>query len=163
MKNLLQDIEEVLLMGPGPSCVPAEVYWALSQKTLGHLDPYFLSVMDQTQELLRCVFQTANTFTIPVSGTGSAGMETSLCNFIEPGDPVLICVGGYFGERLVEIAGRYGANVRRMDKPWGQVYRTEEIQAELKKFHAKIVVLVQGETSTGALQQNGFIGLRSAR
>jgi alanine-glyoxylate transaminase/serine-glyoxylate transaminase/serine-pyruvate transaminase len=140
------------LLGPGPSNVPPAVLQALALPPVGHLDPQFLELMSAIQEQLRYAFQTENELTIPMSGTGSAGMEASLCNFIEPGDPVLICVNGYFGERLFEMAGRYGANVQRLDKPWGEVFSMDEIAAALEKQPARLVALVHGETSTGALQ-----------
>ena len=89
MKNLLENIEEILLMGPGPSCVPPQVYTALSRKTLGHLDPYFLKIMDELTEMLRRIMNTKNKLTIPISGTGSAGMEACFVNLVEPGDKVL--------------------------------------------------------------------------
>jgi alanine-glyoxylate transaminase/serine-glyoxylate transaminase/serine-pyruvate transaminase len=98
------------------------------------------------------LFGTENQLTIPVSGIGSAAMEASLCNFIEPGDEVVIGVNGYFGERLCDMAGLYGAAVRRLEKPWGEIFAPEEIEAELKKKPAKLVALVHAETSTGALQ-----------
>lgn len=140
------------LLGPGPSMVHPRVLSAMSHPVLGHLDPEFLGVMTDVQELLRYVFQTENELTIPVSGTGSAGMEAALCNFIEPGDDVLIGVNGYFGERLCDMAGRYGAEVHRMDKAWGGVFSLEEVQTELEKRTYKLVALVHAETSTGALQ-----------
>lgn len=141
-----------ILLGPGPSMVPPRVLRAMAQPLLGHLDPQFLDLMTEVQELLRFVFQTENQLTIPVSGTGSAGMEASLCNFIEEGDQVLVAVNGYFAQRIVEIAGRYGARIRTLEKPWGEVFTTEEIEAELKTNPAKLVAMVQGETSSGALQ-----------
>ena len=149
---------ERILLGPGPSMVHPRVLSALSHPVLGHLDPKFIDVMTDVQELLRYVFQTDNQLTIPVSGTGSAGMEAALCNFIEPEDDVLIGVNGYFGERLCDMAERYGANVHRMEKPWGQVFTLEEIQAELENRAYKLVALVHAETSTGALQPLDGIG-----
>lgn len=146
------DTSERILLGPGPSMVHPRVLRAMAQPLVGHLDPQFLKVMNEIQELLRYVFQTKNELTIPVSGTGSAAMEAALCNFIEPGDEVLIGVNGYFGERLCDMAGRYGAVVRRLEKPWGTVFSPDEIEAELKQKPAKLVGLVHGETSTGALQ-----------
>lgn len=143
---------ERILLGPGPSMVHPRVLRAMAQPLVGHLDPQFLKVMNEIQELLRYVFQTKNELTIPVSGTGSASMEAALCNFIEPGDEVVIGVNGYFGERLCDMAGRYGAVVRRLEKPWGEVFTPEEIEAELKQKPARLVALVHGETSTGALQ-----------
>ncbi len=143
---------ERILLGPGPSMVHPRVLRAMAQPLVGHLDPQFLTIMEEVQALLRDVFQTENALTIPVSGTGSAAMEASLCNFIEPGDEVLIGVNGYFGERLCDMAARYGAVVRRLEKPWGDIFTPEEIEAELSKKPAKLVALVHAETSTGALQ-----------
>ncbi len=141
-----------ILLGPGPSMVHPRVLRAMAQPLVGHLDPKFIDLMNEVQDLLRYAFRTKNQLTIPVSGTGSAGMEAALCNFIEPGDPVLIGVNGYFGERLCDIAGRYGAEVRRIDRPWGQVFDPDEIEAALKQKPAKLVALVHAETSTGARQ-----------
>jgi alanine-glyoxylate transaminase/serine-glyoxylate transaminase/serine-pyruvate transaminase len=124
----------------------------MAHPLVGHLDPAFIHLMDEVQELLRFVFQTENRLTIPVSGTGSAGMEAALCNFVEPGDPVLIGVNGYFGERLCDMAGRYGAEVRRLERPWGEVFTVEEVEAALQQRPTKLVALVHAETSTGALQ-----------
>jgi alanine-glyoxylate transaminase/serine-glyoxylate transaminase/serine-pyruvate transaminase len=119
---------------------------------VGHLDPEFLRVMEDVQDLLRFVFQTENELTIPVSGTGSAAMEASLCNFIEPEDRVLVAVNGYFGERLIDMAGRYGARVDRIDRPWGEVFDPDEIDIALQEKRYKLLALVHAETSTGAEQ-----------
>jgi alanine-glyoxylate transaminase/serine-glyoxylate transaminase/serine-pyruvate transaminase len=119
---------------------------------IGHLDPAFLAVMDDVKDLLRYVFQTKNEFTIPVSGTGSSAMEAALSNFIEPGDRVLIGVIGYFGERMVEMASRYGATVDRIDVAWGEVLDADKVAAALKKHSYKLLAVVHGETSSGALQ-----------
>ncbi|MFN2177672.1 MAG: pyridoxal-phosphate-dependent aminotransferase family protein [Anaerolineales bacterium] len=143
---------ERVLLGPGPSMAHPRVLRAMAQPLVGHLDPQFLEVMNEVQELLRFVFQTENEFTLPVSATGSAGMEAALCNFIESGDEVLVAVNGYFGERLCDMAGRYGARVTRLDKPWGEVFDPVEIEDQLKKSAPKIVAMVHAETSTGALQ-----------
>ncbi len=141
-----------LLLGPGPSMVHPRVLGAMAMPSIGHLDPDFLAIMDEVQELLRTVFETTNRLTIPVSGTGSAGMEAALCNFIEEGDPILICVNGYFGERMIDMATRYGADVHRIDVPWGDIFRAEQIQEALQAHPAKLVAIVHAETSTGALQ-----------
>ena len=141
-----------ILLGPGPSMVAPRVLQALAHPPLGHLDPQFLEVMGEVQTLLRHVFQTENQLTIPVSGTGSAGMEAALCNFIEPGDDVLVAVNGYFGERLVEMAGRYGVQVDRIDRPWGEVFELAEVESALQQKAYKLLALVHAETSTGALQ-----------
>ncbi len=146
------NISPRILLGPGPSMVAPRVLNALSTPVIGHLDPEFLALMQEVQELLRFVFQTENELTVPVSGTGSAGMEASLCNFIEPGDNVLVAVLGYFGERLVEMAGRYGAQVDRIDRPWGDVFDPDEIKTALNKKKYKLLAFVHAETSTGVLQ-----------
>jgi alanine-glyoxylate transaminase/serine-glyoxylate transaminase/serine-pyruvate transaminase len=143
-----------ILLGPGPSMVHPRVYHAMAMPTIGHLDPQFLAVMNEVQELLRYVFQTKNVLTIPVSGTGSAGMEAALCNFIEPGDAVLIAVNGYFGERMCDMASRYGAQVDRMECAWGSIFEPAEIDKALGRKKYKLFGVVHAETSTGALQQN---------
>ena len=145
-------IKPRILLGPGPSCVHPRVLQAISNPMIGHLDAQFVELMNQEQEMLRNLFRTHNSLTIPVSGTGSAGMEASICNFIEPGDPVLICVIGYFGERIVEMATRYGAKVSRIDCPWGEVVDPDQIKDALKKTPARLVAIVHTETSTGVMQ-----------
>ena len=146
------DPTQRILLGPGPSTASPRVLRAMSTPLVGHLDPQFLSVMNEVQQLLRYVFQTENEFTIPVSGTGSAGMEAALCNFIEPGDRVLVAINGYFGERLYDMASRYGAQVDRLERPWGEVFDPSEIQVALKGKNYKLLALVHAETSTGAWQ-----------
>jgi alanine-glyoxylate transaminase/serine-glyoxylate transaminase/serine-pyruvate transaminase len=141
-----------LLLGPGPSMVHPRVLRAMASPLVGHLDPYFLQVMEMTQSLLRYAFGTENDLTIPISGTGSAAMESALANVIEPGDPVLICINGYFGHRLQDMAGRYGAQVRTIEKPWGEVFEAAEVKEALEQTPAKVVAIVHAETSTGALQ-----------
>ena len=141
-----------ILLGPGPSMVHPRVLRAMAAPLVGHLDPEFITLMNETQQMLRYVFQTQNELTIPVSGTGSAGMEAALCNFIEPGDNVLIAVNGYFGERLCNMAARYGTQVDRLDRPWGEIFDPGEIEAALSKKHYKLLALVHAETSTGAMQ-----------
>lgn len=143
-----------ILLGPGPSMVHPRVYHALAMPTIGHLDPEYLTIMNEVQSLLRYVFQTQNQLTIPVSGTGSAGMEAALCNFIEPGDDVLIAVNGYFGERLCDMASRYGAQVDRIDCAWGDVFEVSTIESALNKKQYKLFAIVHAETSTGARQPN---------
>ena len=151
------------LMGPGPANIPPRVLKALSTPILGHLDPAFLAIMDDTVHLSRQVFRTTNQLTIPVSGTGSAGMEAAVCNALEPGDTAVIGVNGYFGERIVEMAGRYGAKVVRVDAEWGKTIAPEQFEAALKKeSKVKLVAVVHAETSTGVLQPLPEIG-RMAR
>lgn len=141
-----------ILLGPGPSCASPRVLRAMTTPLLGHLDPEFLQVMEEEQQLLRALFQTENDLTIAIPGTGSAGMEAALCNFIESGDEVLVVSIGFFGERLSEMALRYGAHVKRLEIPWGQVVDPAEIAAALKSKRYKLLALVHAETSTGALQ-----------
>jgi alanine-glyoxylate transaminase/serine-glyoxylate transaminase/serine-pyruvate transaminase len=146
------NIQGRILLGPGPSIVPPRVLHALSHPLVGHLDPQFLELMNEVQELLRYVFQTDNPLTIPVSGTGSAGMEAALCNLIEEGDSVLVCVNGYFSTRMVQIAKRYTQRVHRLDRAWGTVFTPEDLDRALSEHPAKIVALVHIETSTGTRQ-----------
>ena len=141
-----------LLLGPGPSSVHPRVLRAMSTPLLGYLDPEFLKLMDETQDLLRYTYQTENTLTLPVSGTGMAGMEAVLSNLLEPGDKLLVCSAGFFGNRLEEVARRHGVEVTKIEKPWGEVFTPEEIGAALRSSKAKAVALVHAETSTGALQ-----------
>lgn len=141
-----------LLLGPGPSNVHPRVMQAMTAPMIGHLDPVFLETMDRIQQLLRYVFQTGNQLTIPVSGTGSAAMETSMCNMIEPGDRVLVCSAGFFGDRIAEMARRYQADLEVLARPWGEVFTADEVEAALEAHPAKVVAIVHGETSTGALQ-----------
>src|ERR1700694_1847800 len=108
-----------LLMGPGPSNAYPEVMAALGRPLLGHLDPKFLEVLDDTCEQLRTAFQTDNALTLPISGTGSAGMEAALVNLVEPGDPVVVGVNGLFGQRMAEVAARCGAKVIAVESEWG--------------------------------------------
>lgn len=147
-----------LLLGPGPSNAHPRVLRALSTPQVGHLDPAFIELMSEVQELLRYVWQTDNQATIPVSGTGSAAMEASLANTVETGDVVLVGVNGYFGLRLVDMAGRYGGDVRQIVKPWGEVFTLEELRAGLEEHRPAILALVHAETSTGARQPLEAVG-----
>jgi len=141
-----------LLCGPGPGNAHPRVLSKMSLPQVGHLDPYFLELMEDIKALLRYSFQTKNEFTIPVSGTGSAAMEACVANMIEPGDKFLIGINGYFGNRLVDMAGRYGADISTMNKPWGQVFSLKEIEENMEKHKPKVLALVHAETSTGARQ-----------
>jgi alanine-glyoxylate transaminase/serine-glyoxylate transaminase/serine-pyruvate transaminase len=125
---------------------------ALGAPTVGHLDPYFLRIMDETQKMLRAIFRTANELTLAVSGTGSAGMETGVVNLIEPGDRMLVCVNGVFGGRMADVAERAGAQVTRLDRPFGEVFTKDEIGAAVERVRPKVVGIVHAETSTGARQ-----------
>jgi len=145
------NLPERLLMGSGPSTVPARVLEAMAQPTIGHLDPAFLTFADETNELLRGAMRTENPATFPVSGTGSAGMETMLANFLEPGDRLVVGVCGVFGERIVDAAGRLGIEVERVDAEWGTPVPIERLAAALEPGAAAVAV-VHGETSTGVAQ-----------
>jgi len=141
-----------VLMGPGPSDVPARVLQAIASPTIGHLDPYFLKVMEETQELLRRVFRTENQLTIPVSGTGSAGMEACFVNLVEPGDRVLVAVNGVFGTRMCDIVGRLGAELVRVDAEWGRALDPADVEKAAGSGDLKVLAVVHAETSTGVLQ-----------
>jgi alanine-glyoxylate transaminase/serine-glyoxylate transaminase/serine-pyruvate transaminase len=139
-------------MGPGPSDTHPRILAALGAPTVGHLDPYFLQVMNETQSMLRQVFRTKNALTLAVSGTGSAGMETCVVNLIEPDDKMLVCVNGVFGGRMADVAGRAGAQVTTIERPFGEVFSTEQIAEAVEQVKPKVVGIVHAETSTGALQ-----------
>ncbi len=148
----LDQLPRRTLMGPGPSDVDPRVLEALAHPTIGHLDPAFLQVMDEVQEMLRQVLDTDNAFTIAVSGTGSAAMEAAVDNLVSDGDRVVVGVNGVFGTRLVDMAERAGGKVTGLEFPWGEPIPTEAIEAELKKEATDLVMVVHGETSTGVLQ-----------
>ncbi len=146
------DMPPRVLLGPGPSMVDPRVLRAMATPLVGHLDPTFIQIMDHTKSLLRYLFQTENELTLPVSGTGSAAMEAAVANMVEPGEPVLICVNGYFGLRLAEMARRYGGEVETITLPWGEVFTPDDVQAALAKRPARAVAIVHGETSSGTMQ-----------
>ena len=158
MKNLLDGIEDVLLMGPGPSSVYPEVYKALSRSTLGYMDGYFLRIMDQIKELLQRLMKTRNELTFPISGTGMAGMETCLVNLLEPGDSILILINGVFGTRMREIATRLGAEVDTLEFEWGTPVQPEAVEKRLNEKAYKIVAMVHAETSTGVRNPAAEVG-----
>ena len=158
MSNLLDTMDSVLLMGPGPSSVHPRVYQALARPTIGHLDAQFLALMDGLKENLRKVMDTKNEATITLSGTGSSGMEAVLTNLVEEGDPMLIVVNGYFSERMVEVARRLGAQVDTVEYPYGKHIEVSEVAKKLKGKPYKLVGMVHGETSTGVLNPIGEIG-----
>lgn len=147
------NIPQRILMGPGPSDVPPRVLQALGAPTVGHLDPAYLKVMDDTRKLLQTVFRTKNEMTLAVSGTGSAGMEACIANLVEPGDEMIVCINGVFGGRMKDVAERCGATVHVIEKPWGEVIPAESVAEALKKHaNVKILGIVHAETSTGAHQ-----------
>ena len=141
-----------VLMGPGPSDTHPRVLQALAKGTVGHLDPYYLEIMNGLQEMLRRLFRTKNPMTMAISGTGSAGMEAAVVNLIEPGDSMIVCVNGVFGGRMLDVAQRAGANVTKVEKPWGEVFTPADLKAALASAKPKVVGIVMAETSTGAYQ-----------
>jgi len=152
--NEFRDInpDERVLMGPGPSNVSARVLQAMSAPCIGHLDPYFLSIMDETQRLLKYLFQTENPFTIPVSGTGSAGMETCFVNLVEPGEEVAVCINGVFGTRMADIVRRLGGQLILVEGEWGRAIDPNEVQKKVRGRNPKLIAVVHAETSTGVCQ-----------
>ncbi|MSR30944.1 MAG: alanine--glyoxylate aminotransferase family protein [Gemmataceae bacterium] len=143
-----------LLLGPGPSDASPQVLRAMSSPLLGHLDPEFMQIMARVQAMLREAFRTSNPVTFPVSATGMAGMECCIVNLLEPGDRVVVFTLGFFGNRMVEVAGRTGAQVTVVEGPWGKEFSLEQIGEAIKKVRPKVVALVHAETSTGVLQGN---------
>ncbi len=140
------------LLGPGPSPVNPRVSGSLSLPVVGHLDPAFLTIMDESMAMLREVFQTQNRLALPMSGTGSAGMETCFVNLIEPGDAVLVGVNGVFGTRMVDVAERCGADVDKVEAEWGTALDAAQFRTAFGKKRYKLVAVVHAETSTGVLQ-----------
>ncbi len=158
MENVLNGIQEITLMGPGPSCVDQSVLDAMAKSTLGHLDPWFIKIMDAMKEQMKNLFHTQNKLTIPVSGTGSAGMETCFVNLIEKGDPVLILINGVFGMRMEDVATRLGADVDTLEFEWGTPVLVDVVKAKLAEKSYKIVAVVHAETSTGVMNPVPEIG-----
>jgi alanine-glyoxylate transaminase/serine-glyoxylate transaminase/serine-pyruvate transaminase len=154
LASFFDEIPERLLMGPGPSPVPASIRLAMASPVLGHLDPAFLAIMDRVSEDLRFVFGTANRLTLPLSGTGSAGMEAAVANWVEPGDSVLVVTAGLFGQRLADAASRQGGRVDVLEVPWGQALDPGLLEERLRSASTpyRLVALVMAETSTGVLQ-----------
>jgi alanine-glyoxylate transaminase/serine-glyoxylate transaminase/serine-pyruvate transaminase len=155
-------LPERLLLGPGPSNVSAEVLAALAQPLVGHLDPVFLERLDAIQAQLRSVFRVASGLALPISGTGSAGMEACLVNLLEPGDTALVAVNGVFGERMAVIAERAGARALRVEAEMGEIVPPDRFIAEIEARQPKLVTLVHAETSTGVAQPVAEIA-RAAR
>ena len=153
------------LFGPGPTMVHPRVYEALSKPIVGHLDPFFIKVMGDVQQLLKMVFGTGSgtgsgtndSATLVISGTGSAGMEAAVTNFVEPGAKLAVFANGYFSDRLTEMAKRNGANVVRFEKPWGETFTDDEAREFIRREKPQVVAYVHAETSTGALQSGQAI------
>jgi alanine-glyoxylate transaminase / serine-glyoxylate transaminase / serine-pyruvate transaminase len=145
------------LFGPGPSMVHPRVYEALSKPIVGHLDPYFIQVMGDVQQLLKSAFGTVEGATLVISGTGSAGMEASIANFVDAGAKLAVFANGYFSDRLTEMAKRNGADVVRFEKSWGETYTDDEAREFIRREQPRVVAYVHAETSTGALQSGRAI------
>ena len=148
-KNLLDDIQSILLLGAGPSGVAPSTYAAIGRSTLGHLDPYFIEIMNGVKAMLKELMGTSNDVTVPLSGTGSIGMEASFVNLIERGDKVLVLENGVFGRRMIDVAGRLGAEVTPLSFKWGTPVDPQKVRDVLKAQNYKVVAVVHAETSTG--------------
>jgi alanine-glyoxylate transaminase/serine-glyoxylate transaminase/serine-pyruvate transaminase len=147
------NVPQRVLLGPGPSDVPPRVLLAMAAPTLGHLDPLYLRIMDETRRMLREVFRTRNELTMAISGTGSAGMEAAVVNLVEPGDEMIVCVNGVFGGRMRDVAQRAGATVHSVEAEWGRTIEPDAVAQALKAHpKTKVVGIVHAETSTGAHQ-----------
>lgn len=147
-----------LLLGPGPSDCHPRVLRAMAAPLLGHLDPAFTGLMNNLQDLLRAAYQTKNPLTMAISATGMAGMECTLVNLLEPGDKVVVCAAGHFGQRMIEVAQRTGAEVITHTVPWGKVFDLNQIREILQTTRPKLLGIVHAETSTGALQPMSELG-----
>ena len=149
-----------LLMGPGPSNPYPEAMAGLARPVLGHMDPEFIAVLDETMDRLRTVFRTENALTLPISGTGSAGMEACFVNLLEPGDTAIVGANGVFGDRMCEVARRCGAEVVRIEEEWGRALDPERLlEAQRANPHARVLAVVHAETSTGV--ENDVAPLRA--
>ena len=146
-----------VLLGPGPSDANSRVLKAMTTPMLGYLDGEFIQILDETVNLLRQVFGTENKLTLPVSGTGTAGMEAALCNVIEPGDSVVVGINGYFGGRIADIVQRCGGIVTAVEAPWGSAIPAEDVADAVESANPKLVAIIHAETSTGVLQPLGDI------
>src|SRR5438067_5619895 len=149
-------LSERVLMGPGPSNPYPEVMQALARPVVGHLDPDFLGLLDETCDRLRAVFRSSNVLTLPVSGTGSAGMETAFVNLVGPGDTVVVGVNGLFGERMCDVAARCGAEVVRVDEEWGRAIDPARLAAAHPS--PSVIAVVHAETSTGVRNDIAALG-----
>jgi alanine-glyoxylate transaminase / serine-glyoxylate transaminase / serine-pyruvate transaminase len=142
-----------LMLTPGPSSMDPRVYRALATPLVGHLDPWFKGCMDDTQELLRQIFQTENRITFPLSASGSSGIEASVLNTLEEGDEAIICVNGVFSDRMAVIAGHTPAKITKVEAPYGKPVDPEDVRRAAKGKKIKIIGLAHGETSSGVLTQ----------
>jgi alanine-glyoxylate transaminase/serine-glyoxylate transaminase/serine-pyruvate transaminase len=155
---MVERVLERILMGPGPCNPYPEATEALARPLLGHLDPVFLQILDETCDRLRTVFRTSNARTLPISGTGSAGMEAAFVNTVSGGDTVVVAVNGLFGERMCDVAQRCGARVVRVDAPWGSPLDPEDVLAAASAAGAKVIAAVHAETSTGVRNDIAALG-----
>src|SRR5580704_11726818 len=153
-QNLLSPLQPPrrYLFGPGPSMVDPRVYQALSKPIVGHLDSYFIQVMGDIQQLLTLAFGVRDGSTLVISGTGSAGMEAAVANFVEPQTKFAVFANGYFSDRITEMGKRHGAQIARFEKPWGETFADAEAAEFIRREKPKVVAYVHAETSTGALQ-----------
>jgi alanine-glyoxylate transaminase/serine-glyoxylate transaminase/serine-pyruvate transaminase len=142
-----------LLFGPGPGMVAPRVYEAMSQPVVGHLDPFFFEVADEVRSLIGYAYSTGNTFNMAVSGTGSAGMEAAVANFVEPEAKFALLTNGFFADRIGEMARRQGAEVVRLAKSWGEPFDPQEVRDFIRRERPQVVGFVQAETSTGMFNQ----------
>lgn len=152
MKNPPLEITSRILMGPGPSDAHPSVLKAMSTPLIGHLDPQFITTMDEIRSMTQQILRTKNEMTFAISAPGSAGMEACLVNLLEPGDDAVICVHGVFGNRMCDIVERCGANLHRIDAAWGTPIDPAQVEKVLKTVSPKLVAIVHAETSTGVLQ-----------
>ena len=152
-ESVMPTVPPRILLGPGPSSANPRVLQAMMAPMIGYLDPDFMLIMDEVSQLLKIVFRTDESLTMALSGTGSAGMEAGLTSLLEPDETVVMCLSGFFGERMVEMAGRVGANVVALRSEWGRPFPAEMLEAELKKHtNVKMVTVIHAETSTGIMQ-----------
>ncbi|MFP6656085.1 MAG: aminotransferase class V-fold PLP-dependent enzyme [Myxococcota bacterium] len=150
--SILKPLPDRLLLGPGPSNVHASVLEAMSRPLIGHLDPEFIALLDRLKDGLRSLFGSQNAMTLPLSATGSAGMEAALVNLLEPGDAAVIGVNGVFGTRMAEVARRAGAKVTTVETEWGTCLDASQMADAIARVDPRVVAFVHAETSTGVCQ-----------
>ncbi len=150
--SILKALPDRLLLGPGPSNAHPSVLEAMSRPLLGHLDPEFIALLDRVKDGLRTCFGTANAMTLPISATGSAGMEAALVNLLEPGDAVVVGVNGVFGGRMAEVCRRAGAEVTTVEAEWGRTLDADAMAEAIGRVRPRVVSFVHAETSTGVCQ-----------
>ncbi len=154
MRTFQFDPPQRILLGPGPSEVPSRVLAALARPTVGYLDSSYLELMEHLQEQMRYLFQTQNEATFAITGAGTAAMECAIYNLVEPGDSVVCCVHGFFGDRMRQMYERVGADLHLVTAPWGHPINPDDVAKKLKELgSASLVSIVHGETSTGVMQQ----------